>query len=243
MKPFARPVFSNYNNRKASTMSLLWLCVPLLGALVQAQQDEHFHHHRKLQWASPGRGLLGEFLVKVKTPMNPPHIQSSLRTPVDDPVASMVTWNADEVLNSLSLEHATVTRTFHSRSDSGFRGFAIANLFHRPDLDKLLQHDDVVLVEQDQLVEIYGRKEQTNPPWGVDRLDQSSANLDNIYAYDFTGNGVQVFVVDTGILTTHRDFLGRVSCGYNAVGGTCEDEDGHGTHMAGKYFHIKYKQF
>lgn len=218
-------------------MNVFWLVVSLLHALVQAQQDDHNLHHRKLQWATPGRGLPGEFIVKINTPVNLPHIHPLLRNPVNDPVASVLTWNADEFLDSLALEHATVTRTFHSTSGGGFRGFAIANLFHQPDLNKLLQHDDVLLVEQDQLVEIYGRKEQTNPPWGVDRLDQANANLDALYAYDYTGKGVKVFVVDTGILTTHEDFLGRVSCGYSAVGGTCEDQHGHGTHMSGKCYY------
>jgi subtilisin family serine protease len=43
------------------------------------------------------------------------------------------------------------------------------------------------------------------------------------------------YVIDTGILTSHVDFAGRASSGYDAVGGRGEGSDcnGHGTHVAG----------
>jgi oryzin len=39
--------------------------------------------------------------------------------------------------------------------------------------------------------------------------------------------------VDTGILSTHNEFSGRATTGYNAVGGSNADTNGHGTHVAG----------
>ncbi|GAX19048.1 hypothetical protein FisN_8Hh272 [Fistulifera solaris] len=61
---------------------------------------------------------------------------------------------------------------------------------------------------------------QSNPPsWGLDRIDQERPFLDNQYSYTQTGAGVQVYIFDTGIRTTHQDFGGRASCGLNVISG------------------------
>ena len=44
---------------------------------------------------------------------------------------------------------------------------------------------------------------------------------------------MRVYVLDTGIRTTHNDFEGRSSFGFNSIGGGNNDVDGHGTHCAG----------
>ena len=46
--------------------------------------------------------------------------------------------------------------------------------------------------------------------WGLDRIDQASLPLSNSYSYnDTAGQGVTVYVLDTGILTSHAQFAGR----------------------------------
>jgi len=47
------------------------------------------------------------------------------------------------------------------------------------------------------------------------------------------GDGVDVYVIDTGILTTHPGFGGRAYNGVNYAGGSNTDQNGHGTHCAG----------
>jgi subtilisin family serine protease len=43
---------------------------------------------------------------------------------------------------------------------------------------------------------------------------------------------VHAYIIDTGILTTHRDFGGRATSGSDAVdGGAADDCNGHGTHV------------
>ncbi|WP_438818869.1 S8 family peptidase [Streptomyces ginkgonis] len=75
---------------------------------------------------------------------------------------------------------------------------------------------------------------QTNPPsWGLDRIDQPALPLDQSYTYpDSAGAGTTVYVIDTGIRTSHQDFGGRASFGYDYWGGTANDGNGHGTHVA-----------
>jgi hypothetical protein len=77
--------------------------------------------------------------------------------------------------------------------------------------------------------------QQTNPPWGIDRVDQRSLPLDSRYRYSSGGAGVTAYVVDTGVRSDHLDFGGRVTAGYNAASSDPAGSDcsGHGTHVAG----------
>ena len=92
--------------------------------------------------------------------------------------------------------------------------------------------DRVAFVEPDRTV--YALTTQTNPPWGLDRIDQRSRPLSATYTYLRTGAGVKAYVIDTGIRFNHSQFGGRAVSGHDAVdGGSADDCNGHGTHVAG----------
>ncbi|MFI6267520.1 S8 family peptidase [Micromonospora zamorensis] len=91
----------------------------------------------------------------------------------------------------------------------------------------------VAYVEQNHTVSISGT--QANPPsWGLDRIDQRNLPLNSSYTYPNTASNVHAYIIDTGIKFSHNDFGGRATSGYDAVdGGSADDCNGHGTHVAG----------
>ena len=96
---------------------------------------------------------------------------------------------------------------------------------------KLAEDDRIAWVEEDGEVSIDAT--QSNPPWGLDRIDQRSRPLSGTFTYTRTGSGVRAYVIDTGIRPTHTQFGGRASVAYDALGGNGIDCNGHGTHVAG----------
>src|SRR5215213_11433956 len=97
--------------------------------------------------------------------------------------------------------------------------------------EALSQDFRVQYVEEDGVVTADAT--QSNPPWGLDRIDQRARPLNAIYTFNWTGSGVRAYVIDTGIRTTHTQFGGRASNVFDAFGGSGADCNGHGTHVAG----------
>ncbi|MGJ7439449.1 S8 family peptidase [Aquipuribacter sp. MA13-6] len=91
----------------------------------------------------------------------------------------------------------------------------------------------VAYVEADQTVSVSAT--QSNATWGLDRIDQRNRPLNRTYTYGPTGAGVDTYVIDTGVLATHREFTGRMGVGATAIndGRGTSDCNGHGTHVAG----------
>ena len=108
-------------------------------------------------------------------------------------------------------------------------GFAVE--MSEADAERLSEDFRVKFVEEDAVVT--ADVTQTNPPWGLDRIDQRNRPLSGTYTYNWTGSGVRVYVIDTGIRTAHTQFGGRASNVFDAFGGNGQDCNGHGTHVAG----------
>lgn len=101
------------------------------------------------------------------------------------------------------------------------------------ELCELEKRNAVESIEDDVAVSMMDT--QSNPVWGLDRIDQSQLPLSGTYTYTTAASGVRVYVVDTGIRADHQELAGRVMTGFTAIadGNGTTDCNGHGTHVAG----------
>lgn len=95
---------------------------------------------------------------------------------------------------------------------------------------KLVQY-----VEADQQVFVMER--QYFPPWGLARISHRTRDFPNMLEYLYypqAGEGVTVYVADTGVRISHSEFEKRASWGKTIPQGEPDqDNNGHGTHVAG----------
>lgn len=78
-------------------------------------------------------------------------------------------------------------------------------------------------------------------PWGLDRIDQRNLPLDGEFSVHNGGAGVYIYILDSGVRTTHDEFLNattgasRAEFGVDLVDRNRQAFDctGHGTHVAG----------
>jgi subtilisin family serine protease len=133
---------------------------------------------------------------------------------------------APYVADELALTHNGKLKHVYQHA---LNGFAIEM---SPEAAERLSEDfRVEYVEEDGVVTAGAT--QSNPPWGLDRIDQRNLPLNAIYTFNRTGAGVFAYVIDTGILTSHTQFGGRAANVFDAFGGNGQDCNGHGTHVSG----------
>ncbi|MFV2116543.1 S8 family peptidase [Micromonospora sp. LOL_025] len=117
--------------------------------------------------------------------------------------------------------------------DSALAGFSVS--MSAGQAERLAADPSVASVEQVQRIRV--QDTQNNPPnWGDDRIDQRNLPLNQTFTYPAApGQGVTVYVLDTGINASHTEFTGRVRQGTDMVDNdsTPQDCHGHGTHVAG----------
>jgi len=144
------------------------------------------------------------------------------------PNSYVVVLKSGKIARTVAAEHgATVLHTY-TRVFNGFAATMSARTARQVAADS-----DVAFVQPNVIHRI--SETQTNPPsYGLDRIDQRNRPLNQAYNYNTTATNVHAYIIDTGIRTTHRDFGGRATSGYDAVdGGAADDCNGHGTHVAG----------
>ncbi|KAJ1306152.1 hypothetical protein OPQ81_010863 [Rhizoctonia solani] len=124
-----------------------------------------------------------------------------------------------------------------------FNGYAI-KLDDQATVRSLSLLDSVEYVERDVEFSVASLITQTNAPWGLQAItrsipfpasNKSSAALNYVYDYDSSaGQGVDIYILDSGVYSNHTDFANRVEqspvfARYTTTG----DVFGHGTHVAG----------
>lgn len=127
-----------------------------------------------------------------------------------------------------------------------FRGFVV-ELPSTEEAERLGRVPDVMYVEPDVRLELASSgamaltgSAQSNPGWALDRIDQRSSSLDQKYRYQHTGDGVHLYVIDTGIEDLSSEFGNRLdpqSWISQSAALKCDqdpyvDDFGHGTRIA-----------
>jgi subtilisin family serine protease len=108
-------------------------------------------------------------------------------------------------------------------------------------LNALSHNPQVAYIEPDAPAQLMAYVTQSPATWGLDRINQRDLPLDNKYSYNYTGYGVNAYVLDTGVNSKHSDLYPRAKYIPNGaygdfVGdghGSAEDCHGHGSHVAG----------
>ncbi|EJD41612.1 hypothetical protein AURDEDRAFT_115386 [Auricularia subglabra TFB-10046 SS5] len=152
-------------------------------------------------------------------------------------------------------DHVAMVQSAHARSaaptndgirhvyDSHIKGYA--GLFSDDVIEQLRANPDVDYIEQDQRVYAVDIQTQRSSPWGLARISHRkklSLGTFNKYAYDTNGgDGVDVYVIDTGVNVNHVEFEGRAIWGKTVPRDASDvDNNGHGTHCAGTIASRKY---
>jgi subtilisin family serine protease len=148
------------------------------------------------------------------------------------PAADRVTAASQELVNryggTVAGNYLSAVRGFHLEATAG-------------EAARLAADPSVEFVEQDAVVDgkalaapVKSVTQSKKLAWGLDRLDQRSLPLSKSYTYKST-SAITAYVIDTGVRTSHKEFGGRATSGWDFVDGdaTANDCHGHGTHVAG----------
>lgn len=101
--------------------------------------------------------------------------------------------------------------------------------------------DRIEYIEPD--LNVYPTGTQQGAPWGLARVGGwGAAASKNSYEYpSAAGEGVDVYILDTGLVVSHPSFEGRAKFAQSFVNGQgAADPVGHGTHVAGTVGSSKY---
>ncbi|CAO3587014.1 unnamed protein product [Absidia cylindrospora] len=177
------------------------------------------------------------YIVVLKNHLNERHLENH------------AAWITELVSQTQPLPHASWLDPSHSvhginhiYDSAGLKGYA--GKFSSDIIDHIRSSDDVLYVEQDSIV--YTNELQRSAPWGLARIShRESLDFGSFtkYSYDekTAGEGVKVYVIDTGINIDHVDFEGRALWGSTIPeGDPDEDGNGHGSHCAGTIAGKKY---
>jgi len=157
--------------------------------------------------------LTNRFIIKLRASSSPAKIRSLI---------AISNQSVGRISSSIKYEYTIIN--------------GVAGTFDPELINQLRQDHDVEAVIPDGIATIMGDTTQTSPPsWGLSRVSERKLDLTQPYIYPSAGGaGVDVYVVDTGIVDTHTEFGGRAKMLQSFVDGeAATDLNGHGTHCSG----------
>lgn len=196
--------------RRVAFFAMLMLCLASPAWIPALAQDDNAKADKPEKFLRHEKAIPGHYIVVLDEEM------------IGGPSRGL------EIANDLSAAHSALITDVYTSALAGF-----AAQMTEEQAAKLSEHPSVKFVEEDSVVEMLAT--QTNPPWGLDRIDQRDLPLSATYSYTATGSGVNVYIIDTGIRRTHTQFGGRAFVGFDSIGDgrNTNDCNGHGTHVAG----------
>ncbi|CAG8461543.1 6347_t:CDS:2 [Racocetra fulgida] len=156
-------------------------------------------------------------------------------------IRQLIAQTDDGIININEIRH-----TYDFNDFKGYSGRFSAKL-----LNNIRQSSEVDYVEKDQIVQLNYKKNkrkrykiQYDPPWGLARIsarvDDWPSDTGRYWYHESGGNGVTVYIIDTGINIHHDDFEGRAIWGIDYSNDNYDNNDGNG-HVAGKTYGVAKK--
>ncbi|CAO3610472.1 unnamed protein product [Mucor hiemalis] len=164
---------------------------------------------------------------------------------VEDHAEWISSLSASHAFNSNAADYLNgeyeqgINHVYEMPSFKGYSGKFDAKL-----VDAICQSEEVAYVEEDSMV--YASELQRGAPWGLARVSNRKrltfATFSKYkYDADTAGEGVKVYVIDTGINVEHVDLEGRAIWGKTIPKNDADkDGNGHGSHCSGTIGGKKY---
>ena len=146
--------------------------------------------------------------------------------------------NAEESVRSSVAAQGGEVKFVYKAALNGYSAYlppnALAAVRADPAVEYVIPDARVQFIPDGELGSVGTEGVQSGATWGLDRIDQHNLPLSTTYKRVYYGFGVHVYVIDTGIRSTHVEFGGRAQKVHDSIGDGQNGNDcaGHGTHVA-----------